>query len=291
MKLPDFLIIGAMKSGTTTLFRDLQLNPRLFFPLDKEPECLCHDRVCTDQGRREYARMFAKAKPDQWCAEASTAYTKRPVFEGVPARAREVLGPETRLLYVVRDPIKRIVSQHRHEVAVGKLNPPEDINEAVRQVDRYIAYSRYAWQLEPWLETFGPERVRVIVLERYVRARRQTIEAVSAFLGIPPVLEGVDEGRVFNKADDRRVVRGPWRQVLSGPLYQRVFRQMLSAETRQRLQRVLLPKAAAPQSHLSPETEAWLRAQLAPETMKIVQMLNTAGLLLPVETELFTGWD
>ncbi len=290
MNLPDFLVIGSMKAGTTTLFRDLMLNPRVFFPLEKEPERLCHDSVLSDEGLQEYARMFARAKPDQRCAEASTAYTKRPVFEGVPARAREVLGPEARMLYVIRDPIKRIVSQHRHEVAVGKLETCKDINDAVRQISRYIDYSRYAWQLEPWIDTFGPDRVRVIVLERYIRARSQTLEAVSEFLGLQPVLEGIDEGRVFNKADDRRVVRGPWRQVLSGPLYQRVLRPMMSTETRQRLRRVFLPKAAVPQSQLSPETEAWLRDQLAPETTKIVQMLNTADLLLPAGTEPFTGW-
>lgn len=290
MKLPDFLIIGAMKAGTTTLFRDLLLNPRVFFPFDKEPECLCHDRVLTDEGRREYAEMFARAGADQLCAEASTAYTKRPVFEGVPARAMRVLGPRTRLLYVVRDPIKRIVSQHRHEVAVGKLETREDVNEAVRQIDRYLAYSRYAWQLEPWLEAFGADRVRVIVLERYVRERAPTLAAASEFLGLDPVLEGLDEEKVFNKGDDRRVVRGPWRRVLHGEMYKRFIRPLMSGETRQRLRRVFLPKAEPIQTRLSPEAEAWLREQLAEDTREFLGMVRERGLQLPSGAAPFEGW-
>ncbi|MBK7403444.1 MAG: sulfotransferase domain-containing protein [Phycisphaerales bacterium] len=213
------------------------------------------------------------------------------MFEGVPARAMRVLGPETRLLYVVRDPIKRIVSQHRHEVAVGKLETRADINDAVREIDRYLAYSRYAWQVEPWIETFGPERVRVIVLERYVRDRVRTVTEASRFLGLEPVLEGLDEGKVFNKGDDRRVVRGPWRRVLHGSLYKRFVRPLMSGETRQRLRRVFLPRAAPIQTALTAETEAWLRGQLAPDTARFVGMLGEGDLLLPRGDGPFLGWE
>lgn len=280
MRFPDFLIIGAMKAGTTTLFRDLMPNPQVYFPIDKEPECLCHDRVLSEKGRREYAGMFAKTKPGQLCAEASTAYTKRPTFEGVSARALEVLGPDTRLLYVIRDPIKRIVSQHRHEVAVGRLEPPKDINEAVHQVGRYIEYSRYAWQLEPWIETFGPEHIRVVVLEQYIRARAQTLTAACEFLGITPTLDGLDEDKVYNKGDDRRVARGPWRYLLEGRVYKRLVRPMMSIETRQRLHRVFLPKAPLPLSTLGSGTEQWLREQLASDTTTLKRMLTSTQLLL-----------
>jgi hypothetical protein len=290
MRLPDFLIIGAMKAGTTTLFRDLMQNPRVFFPLDKEPECLCHDRVLTPEGLREYAAMFAKAAPHQRCAEASTAYTKRPVFEGAAERAMRVLGPELRVLYIVRDPIKRIVSQHRHEIAVGRLETRRDVNEAVREIDRYLAYSRYAHQLMPWVETFGVHQVRVILLERYVKARAETVRAASEFLGVEPVLEGIDQGRVFNKGDEQRVMRGPWRWLLRAGVYRRVVRPLLSIETREKLRGALLPRAASAPTSLTAESADWVRQQLKEDTSRFLDVVNGLGLLLVPGLPLTPDW-
>ena len=98
MTLPHFLIIGGMKCGSTTLYRDLLTHPRVFFPIDKEPCNLCDDRVLTDAGRAEYEALFKRARPDQLCAEASTDYTKLPDRPGVAARALRVLGPELKLI-------------------------------------------------------------------------------------------------------------------------------------------------------------------------------------------------
>ncbi|MCC7389890.1 MAG: sulfotransferase [Phycisphaerales bacterium] len=288
MTLPRLLIIGSMKAGTTTLFRDLLLNPAVFFPLDKEPESLCSDGVFTPAGRRAYEDLFARATPGQLCAEASTAYTKRPDFEGVAARAVRLLGGDIRVLYIVRDPVKRLVSQHRHELQVGRLECRPDVNDAVREQGRYLDYSRYAMQLEPWLEALGPERVRVVLFEQYVKARAPTIVAVSEFLGLEPAVGGLDEGRVFNKGDDRRVVRGPWRWFLHGRLYKRYLRPLLGGELRQRLHGVLLPKAAPVESALSPESEAWVRGELAPDIRRFAAMVDEHGLGLPAGG--FGGW-
>src|SRR5262245_34426917 len=85
---PDFLIVGAMKAGTTSLHRDLNLHPQIFLPEEKEPEGLCHDRVLSARGRRRYARLFRPSRAGQMRGEASTAYTKLPEWQGVPARAR-----------------------------------------------------------------------------------------------------------------------------------------------------------------------------------------------------------
>ena len=106
--LPDFLIVGAMKSGTTTLYRDLILHPDVFMPEDKEPETLANSSD-PDQIRREYRTLFPRLAEGLVKGEASTAYTKRPDFEGVAERAREVLGPGLKVVYMRRDPVERLV--------------------------------------------------------------------------------------------------------------------------------------------------------------------------------------
>ena len=114
MTLPGFLVVGAMKAGTTSLYRDLPTNPSVFMPIDKEPNNLLSDDVRTPQGLDDYARHFQRAGADQLCGEASTAYTMLPRHTGVPERALEVLGPDCRIIYLVREPVARIVSHHQH---------------------------------------------------------------------------------------------------------------------------------------------------------------------------------
>ena len=87
MPLPDFLIIGAMKAGTTTLYRDLMTNPAIFFPSEKEKSHLLRDEVLTEAGRRDYEKLFRRARPGQVLGIAPTRYTNLPDCPGVPGRA------------------------------------------------------------------------------------------------------------------------------------------------------------------------------------------------------------
>ncbi|MHC4218058.1 MAG: sulfotransferase domain-containing protein, partial [Planctomycetota bacterium] len=175
MRLSDFLIIGAMKAGTTSLYRDLLDNPAVFMPVEKEPANLLSDEVCTSVGRRAYARHFERARPDQVCGEATTGCAKLPDIPGVPQRAKRVLGPKVKAIYLVREPVSRIISQHHHERSSRKISC--DIDTAVREHSRFIDFSRYAMQITPWLEALGPEQVMLVRFETYVAQRLETVAA------------------------------------------------------------------------------------------------------------------
>jgi hypothetical protein len=152
-RLPDFLIIGAMKAGTTTLYHDLMRHPRIFLPEVKEPDALLSDNIFTSRNLRKYAQFFHPASLDQLCGEASTTYTKRPTFEGVADRALRLLGENLKLIYIVRNPLQRTLSHHRFLYQLGLME--KDINRVIRSDPTLIDYSRYAMQIEPWLATFG----------------------------------------------------------------------------------------------------------------------------------------
>ena len=77
-RLPDFLIIGGMKCGSTTLFRDLDTSPAVSFPAHKEPHNLLDDAVLSGEGKAKYAGLYKHARPDQRLGDASTGYTKLP---------------------------------------------------------------------------------------------------------------------------------------------------------------------------------------------------------------------
>ena len=71
MTFPSFLIIGSMKAGTTSLFRDLRNNPAVFMPSDKELNNLNTDAVLTPHGSHDYEALFKGATPSQVCGEAN----------------------------------------------------------------------------------------------------------------------------------------------------------------------------------------------------------------------------
>lgn len=273
MRLPDFLVIGAMKAGTTTLYRDLDANPNIFMPDDKEPGNLLTDDVRSRRGRRAYARHFKRARGDQVCGEATTSYTKLPDHPGIAARARQVLGPDLKVVYVVREPVSRIISHH----FLWRFEPVNrDIDEAVRRDPRFINYTRYAMQITPWLETFGPRQVLIFRFEDYVSDRGATIDAISAFLGVEPASAARPTGEVHNRSAGHPLTRGPLAPVIRSHLYRRLVRPILGAGVRTRLRSALLPKADGAHDNPSLETVDFILAELRDdlEKLRIVMARN-----------------
>lgn len=241
MRFPDFLVIGAMKAGTTSLYFDLRSNPAIFLPEDKEPTALAYDAVLDEGGRAKYAKLFDSAKPDQVCGEASTGYSKLPEIRGVPERALSLLGPGARIIYLVREPVARTLSHHYHEVTAGTMLG--DVDRAVQEHTRLIDFSRYAMQLAPWLDRFGPEQIQVVRFEDYVRDRFGVASAICDFLGVPSHLEGLEVDTVHNRGEDARVPTGWMWRFSRGSLYRSYIRPWVSRPVRTKIRRLVMPPA------------------------------------------------
>jgi hypothetical protein len=264
------LIIGAMKSGTTGVFLDLCRHPGMFLPDNKEPHSLRDDKVLTPAGMAEYASLYERARPDQILCDASTGYTKRPDFPGVVQRALKVLPEGFRAIYVVREPVSRIVSHHFHEFIEGRVSA--DIDEVVRSDPRLLNYSRYGYQLEPWVEAIGPERVRVVRFEDYTSRRQETIEELCEFLGLDVSQLGEIEATVHNKNDGKPVMNQFWRRFQGSGLYRWGVRPLVSLRLRTALQKLILPKAPSRPPAPPEHTVAWIREQLADDVALLTRL-------------------
>lgn len=241
MRGPHFLVVGAMKAGTTTLYRDLLSQPAVHFPVDKEPSHLADDDVLRPVGRRRYLDQFSAARPDQAVGEASTDYTKLPTIAGVPQRAHAVLGGDLKVLYLVRHPVDRLRSHLEHERRRGDDRPAA---QRIATDPAYLAYSSYGRQIRPWIEQFGAPQVRIVHFETYVRDRTETVADICRWLGVPSAPDLVPEHEVFNRADEP-MVPGRWRNLLGYPLYVRLLRRHLDPELRRRIrQRLFTPRDA-----------------------------------------------
>jgi hypothetical protein len=267
MRLPDFLVIGAMKSGTTTFYHDLANHPDIFLA-EKESSALTRDVRPS-----EYARRFRGAKSHSLCGDISTTYGMFPHVPGVPERARRMLTKDAKIIYLVRDPVKRAISHHYHyHSLVGGDRMERDVDASVRRHAALIDYGRYAMQLEQWREEWELDAVRVIRFEDYVADRRGTLASVCGFLGIPVHPKWVDFSGAKNVSRGKPVLNQFWSSVVESGVYRRVVRACLSSATRERLRRLLLPEAPPPPPPPRPQTIERLVAVFSSDAERLQQL-------------------
>ncbi len=275
MTLPSFLIIGAMKAGTTSLFRDLRGNNSLFLPSDKELHLLNTDEVFTESGIREYESYFKSAIATQKCGEASTGYTKLPDIQGVPKRASEILGSDLKLIYLVRNPVGRLISQYHHNVNVGGLMLP--INEAIKDYSPLINYSKYAMQLQPWIESFGIHQLKIVVFEEYINNRIEIYKSICEFLDVSLKADHIKENVIFNKGSGRPMGRGPFAAFSRTSIYQKLIRPLLPLSARDKLRKIVLPPSPQKEKP-SPSSIEWIVDQLQDDMESFRQILGESEL-------------
>jgi hypothetical protein len=182
-RLPSFLVIGAMKAGTTSLYHYLRDHPQVFMPETKEVNFF-NPRRNWRRGLGWYEAQFRDAPPEALAVgEASTSYTKYPWIDGVPERISATLG-DVRLIYVVREPVERMRSQYLHNLATGQEWRP--IERAFREEPMYRNISRFGFQLERYEPYVARERILVLDARDLRDDRLATLRRVFAFLEVDP---------------------------------------------------------------------------------------------------------
>lgn len=184
LMLPNLIIIGAMKCGTTSLHFYLSRHPQVRMSRPKELNFFCADGSWS-KGIDWYeshfngdARIFGESSP---------SYSNFPIRPGVPARMHSVL-PEAKLIYIVRDPIERIVSQYVHSLASG--TEKRTFAEVVDAMDEvYVSRSQYFLQLQQYLEFFPESGILVIDHHELLEKRMETLAKVFRYLEVDDVFE------------------------------------------------------------------------------------------------------
>ncbi|MGH8924765.1 MAG: sulfotransferase domain-containing protein [Acidimicrobiia bacterium] len=159
---PHFLVIGAMRSGTTTLWSWLRSQPELFLPRRKELNFFSYDHIY-QRGVPWYHEWFQAATRGQLTGEVSPSYSN-PRFSPHSARRIVELNKDTKLIYLLRDPVERARSHFRLRVQTGQERRP--LLEALSEPgNAYLARSRYWAGLAPYAELFPRHQVLVVRLD------------------------------------------------------------------------------------------------------------------------------
>ncbi len=177
--LPSFIIIGAMKSATTTLYEQLSAQSGIFMPELKEPNYFSDDEQFS-RGISWYSSLFDTALDSELLGEASTHYTKLPTYPQTIQRLSEQIE-SPKLIYVMRHPVDRLISQYIHEWTQGNINVC--IDEAINKYNKLIDYSRYAYQLSPYIDKYGKENILPVFFENIKSRPQLELERICKFIG------------------------------------------------------------------------------------------------------------
>ncbi len=234
--LPDFIIIGAMKCATSTLHDQLATQSGVFMSEPKEP-CFFSDDANWNRGIDWYRGLFADAQPGDTCGESSTHYTKLPTHPHTVRRMRDAIGTDVRLIYMMRHPIDRLVSQYIHEWSQGSIPNGMTIDDAVDEHVELVDYGRYAYQLQPYLEAFGTQSILPVFFERFVAQPHNELQRVGAFLNLPAQPKWIDDLGQRNVSNERMRRSGFRDALLAVPGVRPMLRRVVPQQTRHRIMR------------------------------------------------------
>jgi hypothetical protein len=207
-RVPDFFVVGHMKSGTTALHAMLRRHPQIFMARGKEPWFLASElRECaalrpagsgrTPETLEEYLSLFEAAHPEQCVGEASALY----LWSRTAAKAIADLQPAARIIAVLREPASFLRSLHLQFVQTY-LDPEKDFRKALsmenaRRQGRglarneywpgatlYSEHVRYVEQLQRYRRLFPEDQMLVLVYDDFRRDNEATVRAIWRFLGV-----------------------------------------------------------------------------------------------------------
>lgn len=177
MPYPDFYIIGAMKSGTSTLHHLLAQHPDIEMSRYKEPSFFTKR---FDKGTEWYFSRYPGEKKIR--GDASPSYSMRHRYPDTAKRIYHA-NPAAKIIYILRDPVERIVSHLHHDLLRDRFQKNELEKELAENED-YLLTSKYAYQIEPYLQYFPKEQIRVLLFEDLIRFTGQVIADVWSFLQV-----------------------------------------------------------------------------------------------------------
>ena len=192
--LPQFLVAGAAKSGSSTLYHYLSLHPEVFMPDEKEPAFFSK---YYDKGVDWYESLFSEAQSGQVAGEATVEYMVNP---DSPVRIAKLL-PDIKLIFILRNPVDRAWSHYWHRVKNGE--DARQFDEIMKSDDifqeYFVQYGLYYKCLKRYYDIFNNDQIKIIILEDAKKDFPATIRKLYSFIGVSAEYN-VESVKVKNKS-------------------------------------------------------------------------------------------
>jgi len=208
--LPNFFVIGASKAGTTSLYHYLNAHPEIHMaPMIDSPRFFAPPRDRPPLPRDAYEALFETDALVR--GERAPSYSVHPLFPGVPERI-EQLVPEAKFVYMVRDPLERCVAYYmqRRETRLESRSLADSMRGIEDPAHQYGCGSRYAMQVERYLERFPSSRMLVVDQAALRADRAATLREVFAFLSVDPDFRSERFNELHNLTREKRSRSGAY---------------------------------------------------------------------------------
>jgi hypothetical protein len=282
---PNFFIVGAANSGTTSLYGYLKQHPDVFMPALKEPHYFAQLTPSRDQrflrtiirDEPAYLRLFHRAQHYRAIGEASPSYLWEP---NAPYRIRRAI-PHAKIIILLRDPVERAYSHYLMDVREGLQELP--FREALQRdwtqgkkgwsvSHLYIELGLYAEQVRRYLEVFGPERVLILMFDELTKSAlngKSMVADVLAFLDLDVApLADIDTSLAENGF---AAARWAWTRRMAGANWVRRAGQILvpvSLGSNHTIKKLVYQRyfvKAVPKPPMDEQAGEWLRSIYAPD--------------------------
>ncbi len=194
--LPDFLIIGAQKAGSTSVYNQLRQHPQVFLPDKKE---IGYFSRKFHYGLDYYQEYFAPAKEGQIKGEATPDYLH---FPNMAERIHETL-PNVKIIAILREPIARAYSAFCMQLRKGAEPRDTTFLDAVNKSPEYLDFGRYANLLTPYYERFDKSQILICWFETFKDQPQEFYDTLCDFLGIDRLEDIVKTSKASNKKEGR----------------------------------------------------------------------------------------
>lgn len=291
-RLPNFIIAGAAKCGTTSLWHYLSQHPDVFLPRRrKELHHFAADAVRANASGPgdsravedlcatwdEYVSQFAEAGEQRAVGDVSPSYFAYP-DSALEIRAR--LG-NPRIVLILRDPVQKAFSQYSHLLRDGRETlpfwealqaEPERRAKGYGALWRYVGGGRYAEPLARFIEVFGRDQILVLFFEDLVRDPAATMRQLFAFIGVDPDVP-IDTGGVFNKSGAPRSRRLASLLTQQNPL-RSLARRLLPPRLTAAVAWWLVGLNTGGKPQLEPRARRLLEEALAPDVERLREVIG-----------------
>lgn len=295
---PDLFIIGAAKCGTTSVYEYLKGHPEVFMSPAKEPRYFSPD-LASDAGHdllygrdeARYLALFDEARDEKRLGEASVRY----IYSRDAPRLIHEFDPNAYLVAMIRNPVDMVYSMHNQRLSEG-AEPIEDFEAALAaEPDRmagrgipagsnpmlsvYRPRARFSEQLPVWFETFGRERVHVIVFEDMVRDPAAEFRRLLEFLQVDPSYQP-ESFAAHNPSHRprslalRALTNSRLPQWIVWTLLPRLIGDRATRGMVRKFRHSRLNRRPAPRQALSPELRARLEQDFAPDVARLSELLG-----------------
>lgn len=250
----DFFVVGAARSGTTTLYQYLSQHPQVFLPRVKElnyfskvssnqpqdyalpkPEKEYHTKII--QSPVVYKNLYNSARLDQIKGDVSPSYLWH---EETPA-ALKAHNPKAKIIISLRHPVERAFSHYLMAKSVG-YEKSTDFQQAIHEPlsehwgggNRYLEWSDYVGALKAYYAAFPKEQIHVMIFEQWVRDQESALAELSDFLGVAhhsldAVGDQHNQTLAYKHQGVLNTLRTPWARTLLHALMSETTRDKVKA--------------------------------------------------------------